>query len=283
MFDCRYFHLISLVSLVAWTLAGVPAKAQDKLAAILAQVDACDILAASPDDPLRVAPGVPDDDLVPRLAETACATALEGSDDVARHAFQLGRAKLEFGKVDEAMALFIRAAAEGSAIAHLFIGDAHHFGWRGPPNPVAARLSYEKARDMGLPQAGVALNQLIFDPDIFTTGSMIAVLHDGDAVTAAAFARNDLARAYLYAFAMELSDTCGSFLQPASVSALQAYRFPPGWSEASEQGDNKLGVQDTKASYDVEVLVDRHGCNGHVVEAIALSFNEMLSILSEAR
>jgi len=264
-------------------LALRPAGAQTGIDAILAQVDACDILAASPDDPLRVAPGVPDDELVPRLAEMACAQALEHSQDIARHAFQLGRAKLELGKIDEALALFERAASEGSAIAHLFIGDAYHFGWKGSADPNAAKSSYETARNMGLVLADIALDQLLFDPDIFTTGPMLVVLLEGDIATAVSFAQNDLARAYLYAFALELSQACGSFLLPSAVSALQAYRFPAGWSEASEQGNSELGLQDVKATYDVEVMVDRHGCNGFVVENIALAFNDMLIALSERR
>lgn len=260
-----------------------PAFSQSNIEVITAEVDACDILAASQDDPLRVAPGVSDDQLVPRLAETACTQALESSSDVARHAFQLGRAKLELGKVEEAVALFERAASEGSAIAHLFIGDAHHFGWSGDVDPDAARISYEKARDLGLVLADIALDQLVFEPSIFTTGPMLEVLLEGDISTAVSFAQNDLAKAYLYAFALELSEACGSFLLPESVGALQNYRFPTGWSEASEQGNKELGLQDVKASYDVEVLVDRHGCNGFVVESVATAFNDMLASLVGAR
>lgn len=279
----RFFLFRTAVAAVLFGLLALPAFSQSNIEVITAEVDACDILAASQDDPLRVAPGVPDDQLVPRLAETACAQALESSSDVARHAFQLGRAKLELGKVEEAILLFERAASEGSAIAHLFIGDAYHFGWSGDVDPDAARVSYEKARDLGLVLADIALDQLVFEPGIFTTGPMLEVLLEGDIPTAVNFAQNDLAKAYLYAFALELSEVCGSFLLPESVGALQNYRFPEGWSEASEQGNKELGLQDVKASYDVEVLVDRHGCNGFVVESVATAFNDMLAALARDR
>ncbi len=278
-----FFLFHTAVASVLFGLLALPAFSQSNIEVITAEVDACDILAASQDDPLRVAPGVPDDQLVPRLAETACAQALESSSDVARHAFQLGRAKLELGKVEEAILLFERAASEGSAIAHLFIGDAYHFGWNGDVDPDAARVSYEKARDLGLVLADIALDQLVFEPGIFTTGPMLEVLLEGDISTAVNFAQNDLAKAYLYAFALELSEVCGSFLLPGSVGALQNYRFPAGWSEASEQGNKELGLQDVKASYDVEVLVDRHGCNGFVVESVATAFNDMLAALARDR
>lgn len=277
--SCRRIYASSCVALLA--LGDPPAQAQGGLDTVIADVDACDVLAASPDDPLRMAPGVPDAELVPRLAETACEQALLNSDDIARHAFQLGRVKLELGKVDEAISLFEQAAEAGSAIAHLFIGDAHHFGWSGSPDPVSARASYQIAIDMDLPLANIALGQLMFDPSIFTTGAMLDVLYRRDINAAVSFASNEKARVYLYAFATELSETCGSFLLPDSVAALQSYRFPPGWTEASEQGNLDLGVQDVKAAYDVEVLVDRHGCNGYVVETIALAFNDMLATLSQ--
>lgn len=275
---CR-FILVALGFPLA-TFMPYHAAAQDGLEEVLSIVDACDILAAHPDDTLRVASGVADEDLVPRLAVTACEAALAGSDDVARHAFQLGRAKLEIDQREEAIVLFEDAADDGSAMALLFLGDAYQFGWNGVQDAEKALGYYRASFDAGLLIADIAIAQLEFDPDIFTTGPMLEVLVQRDVETAANFADNVLARAYLYAFAVELSDRCGSFLRPASVAALQKYRFPEGWSAASEEGNQELGIQDVKATYDVEVLVDRHGCNGYVIETVATAFNDTILLIN---
>jgi len=261
---------------VVLCFAVFPLHAQEGLDDVLSIVDACDVLAAHPDDILRVAPGVQDDELVPRLAVKACAAALDSSDDIARHAFQLGRAKLELNDRQGAVDLFETSAEAGSAIAVMYLGDAQQFGWTGEPDPEAALALYEKSLDMGLLIANAAIDQVQFDPEIFTTGAMLEVLADREIDKAASYAQSLLARSYLYAFAVELSDRCGSFLRPEAVPALQNYRFPPGWSAASEEGEQQLGVQDVNATYDVEVLTDRHGCEGYIVETIAASFNDML-------
>lgn len=268
---CRFFLIIVTLSLVP----GV-SSAQDELDEILSVVDACDILAAHPDDPLRVAPGVPDEELVPRLALEACFQALVGSDDSARHAFQLGRAQLELGRREEALESFRIAADAGSAIALVFLGDAAQFGWTNEPNLEAARALYAAAVEKGLVVANLALAQVTFDPSLFTTGEMLNVLFLRDTDLAVQYASSELAPAYLYALALELSERCGAFLTPPAVPALQFYRFPTGWSPALEEGDQRFGRQDVLATYDVEVLVDRHGCSGIVIEAIADTYNDML-------
>jgi len=254
--------------------------AQQGIEAILAQVDACDVLAAHPDDPLRVAPGVPEDELVPRLAAEACEAALKTSDDIGRHAFQLGRAMLALDQRDKAVSLFKQAADSGSSIAMIFLGDAEQFGWNGERNPIKALSYYTTARKMGLLIADIAVAQVTFDASMFTVGPMLRVLADQDIDTAVRFARSELAPPYLYAFATELSVRCGAFLQPKAVSALQSYRFPDGWSAESEQTDPAFGRQDVYATYDVEVLVDRHGCEGSVIETIGASFNMLMTQLA---
>ncbi|MCC2098411.1 MAG: sel1 repeat family protein [Hyphomicrobiales bacterium] len=257
-----------------------PTAAQTDIEDILSVVDSCDLLAAHPDDPLRVAPGVSDGEMVPRLALKACKAALESSVDVARHAFQLGRAFLEIDDRGNAIKLFRRAADAGSAIALMYLGDAEQFGWQGDPNPDKALEYYTLARDLGMPTAQLSIDQVTLDPAIFTSGFMIDVLARNDAKTAAAYARKEFASAYLYAFALDLADECGAFLRPESVETLQNYRFPVGWSAAAEENDEELGLQDVLAGYDVEVLVDRHGCSGAVIESVATTFNEMLQRLA---
>ena len=273
------FNSIKILSICV-----APAYAQADLEEVLSIVDACDVLAAHPDDPARVAPGVADEEMVPRLAEAACESALKGSNDIARHAFQMGRAQLALDKRDAAMDMFKQAADAGSAIAVMFLGDAYQFGWAGTVDAAKALELYERSREMGLSIANIAIDQVQFDSSIFTTGAMLQWLVDRDIDAAKPFVGSPTARAYLYAFAVELSDRCGSFLRPETVPSLQTYRFPPGWSAASEEGDQTLGIYDVNATYDVEVLTDRHGCNGFVVETIAASFNDLIvAVVEEAR
>ncbi|WP_424991433.1 hypothetical protein [Fluviibacterium sp. S390] len=274
-------HLPPMV-IPALLLASVhAASAQEGIDDILSVVDACDVLAAHPEDPMRVAPGVPDAELVPRLAIQACETALAGSRDIARHAFQLGRGYLGLDNREAALAFFGQAAEAGSSIALVYLGDAEQFGWVDTPDPDRALEFYHLARSAGFANAAFAIDQITLDPALFTAGSMLEVLAEGRIDIATEFAQSDLARAYLYAFYVELSQRCGAFLEPAAVPALQYYRFPPGWNAASEEGQHELGVQDVMATYDVEVLVDRHGCTGHVIETIAQSFNAMVMALAE--
>ena len=268
---------------MAVLVLGLPAHGQSVLDDILAQVDACDVLAAHPDDPLRVAPGVPDGEMVPRLAVEACEEILPRSTDKARHAFQLGRAKLELDQREEAIELFWQAAEAGSSLAMILLGDAEQFGWLGEGDPAKALAHYREARDRGLLIADIAIAQVTFDPGIFSVGAMLQVLAERDIPTAVDFARTDLAPAYLYAFAAELADRCGTFLAPESVPALQDYRFPEGWSAASEEADVAFGRQDVYATYDVEILVDRHGCEGSVVESIADSYNALMAELAKRK
>ena len=55
------------------------------------EVTECDLAAAHPLDPARVAPGVETNDVVTHVAISACRKALQENPDVARFHYQLGR------------------------------------------------------------------------------------------------------------------------------------------------------------------------------------------------
>ncbi|WP_299612528.1 hypothetical protein [uncultured Tateyamaria sp.] len=277
----KHAATVSVLVLSYAAIPSLPAHAQSTFDEVVSIVDSCDVLAAHPDDPMRVAPGVSDEELVPRLAVTACEGVLSNSDDVARHAFQLGRAYLALDQSDAAIDMFTQAADAGSAIAVMFLGDSYQFGWGGSVDAARSLELYERSRDMGLSIANIAIDQVQFDSTIFTTGAMLQWLVDRNIDAAKPYVGSPTARAYMYAFAVELADRCGSFLRPETVPSLQTYRFPPGWSAASEEGDQTLGIYDVNATYDVEVLTDRHGCNGFVVETIAASFNDLILAVVE--
>src|SRR5688572_14032548 len=84
---------------------------------VFAQVDECDVLAAHPDDPERLADGLEDDAIVPRLARMACDRAVRRSPGEARFVFQLGRALLAAGQEADATARFRQAADRGYGAA----------------------------------------------------------------------------------------------------------------------------------------------------------------------
>ena len=80
-------------------------------------VDECDLLAAHPADPERLADGVADGTLVPRLAVKACEAAVKQNSKELRFAYQLGRAYLAANRKDNAAEQFKRAADGNYAAA----------------------------------------------------------------------------------------------------------------------------------------------------------------------
>src|SRR5688572_17258517 len=90
--------------------------------AIFALVTECDLLAAHPADPQRMSDGVSDDEIVPRLAITACQAAMKKAPNDPRHAFHMGRAQLALGRKAEAKTYFDAAAKQNYAAAFAYLG-----------------------------------------------------------------------------------------------------------------------------------------------------------------
>jgi len=114
-------------------------------------IEACDRLAAAPIDaslPKGVV-GVKFDDLDPVKAIASCRAAVAAQPDTARLGYELGRAVLKGGALEEAIALFQKAAAAGEAAAMNSLAYAYENGRGAPKDMALAARWYRKSADAG--------------------------------------------------------------------------------------------------------------------------------------
>ena len=151
----------------------------------------CDALASHPHDPDRDAPGVSDEQLVPRQAIEACAAATRSNPDVARAWFELGRAYWNGQRDEQAFRAFVEAAKRNYAPAMKYIGDAYLEG-RGLPSgqqqDIRAALKwYKQSGDGGFSDGTAAVREAEgylrsheFDLSIFQNKPMMSRLYSGN-------------------------------------------------------------------------------------------------------
>lgn len=123
-------------------------------------VTECDRLAASPDDPGRTAPGVALDTIDGTSAEAACGNSAAASPDIARFAFQLGRALERQQRYDAARQAYGRAMDQGYAIAARAIGNLYEYGLGTRADGSKAAGYYQRALDGGFIPAAADLGSL---------------------------------------------------------------------------------------------------------------------------
>jgi len=121
--------------------------------------DACDRLAASPDDSSRPAgiPGVESTRIDGEAAWNSCSAAMTLFPDVARFIFQAGRAAHSRRDYDRAMVLYRKASEAGSAAGASGAGFLYERGLGVPQSDAEASKWYEKAAGLGY---GPAMNNL---------------------------------------------------------------------------------------------------------------------------
>lgn len=234
----------------------------------------CDLLAAHPFDPERLAVGVPDEDLIPRLVIEAC----EREATSPRTRFQLGRGYLAINDRQRALQHFRAAAESDYAIAHVLLGDAAQFGWAGTVDQSVALSHYRSAKRLGVPEAETAIAQVTYDPSTLALGRLVGALVEDDIDTIEASSRTDLRTvSYLYSFTLELAEICGPVLEPDNVAAFFIFRFPAEWEQAAEEADLSVAAQDFVAIYDAGVFTSRHGCAGIVFDQARESLNALFA------
>ncbi len=128
----------SLALMLLMVSAAAPLSAAENLPGT--SVTACDRLAAHPEDPDRVAPGVATKDVDLPTAIAACTVEAEkaapASPDYARLHYQLGRVFFYDQQTQKALPPLERAAAAGSEQAQFVLGYVIDEGLQGiPPNP----------------------------------------------------------------------------------------------------------------------------------------------------
>ncbi|PBB37177.1 caspase family protein [Mesorhizobium sp. WSM3868] len=125
-------------------------------------VDPCDQAAGAPLDLQGVAPGRLQNEIAGEAAE-ACEAAVKAYPDVARFRYELGRALLASGKVDEARKAIQEAADRGHVRAMFELGHIASSGI-GPAADSAKAISfYSEASDKGDPYAMAAWGRALFN------------------------------------------------------------------------------------------------------------------------
>jgi hypothetical protein len=145
-----------------------------------APVHQADELAAHPSDPDRMAKGVVMEDIIPRLALTACEQAVAAYPDEARFRYQLGRALEASGRQAEAFAAFEQAAGMGHRMAHYNLGIAYANGQGTPADAAKAREQFNKAMELGVSAAGEWMAYYVFSSEGFSHPAFFQAIYEGN-------------------------------------------------------------------------------------------------------
>jgi len=123
-------------------------------------VAACDGLAAHPDDPEAVRPGVTDEALVARSVLIACEAAVRDAKETPRLRFQLARGYLKADRTEDAVEQLVSAAEQGHGGALAYLGDLYLHGAPGiEADPSVAHGLYQNALASGFAPAEALLEQ----------------------------------------------------------------------------------------------------------------------------
>jgi TPR repeat protein len=117
--------------------------------AISPDVSACDAEAGAPLDLQGVGRGKLPNEINAAAAIAACQSASNSHPNVARFAYELGRAQLAAGNAEEARRNFTAAAEQKHMRAVEALGDMELFGTLGRADPAKAAEYYKKCADAG--------------------------------------------------------------------------------------------------------------------------------------
>ncbi|WP_394887193.1 caspase family protein [Mesorhizobium sp. AaZ16] len=125
-------------------------------------VDPCDSAAGEPLDLQGVVPGLLPNEIVGADAVEACEAAVKAYPDVPRFRYQLGRALLATGNVDQAMTAFQEAADKGHVRALFQLGYMHSTGTGTAVDRKQANAFYSQASDKGDPYGMTTWGRALF-------------------------------------------------------------------------------------------------------------------------
>ena len=146
----------------SFTLAVAGARGGAATIALAPALDECDRQAASPLDLQGVGPGKLPNEIDAARAIAACENAVAAYPNVARFAYQLGRAKLAAGKTEDAKALIERAASAKHTRATWELGNLAAFGALGAADAVQANAFYKQCSDAGDAYCAYAYGRNLF-------------------------------------------------------------------------------------------------------------------------
>jgi TPR repeat protein len=245
-------------------------------------VEECDLLAAHPNDPQRMAEGTPDDRIVPRLAIRMCEEAAKAAPAEPRFAFQLGRAFLAAGRVEQAITQFRLAANAGHGAAWAYLGDAYQLGQGVTQSSAEAFAAYQKALGAGFSRAQTLIDQLSFDRSMYASPVVDDLFNGRHQEIRARMISGPEAerwpeRAYFFALTQKLVAECGRILSPDVVPRLYNLRFGSGWTNETDARVT-MTIYAAVGEYDAEGFVRRHGCEGPAAKQI---FNSIVQHLRQ--
>ncbi|MBZ9846967.1 caspase family protein [Mesorhizobium sp. CA14] len=125
-------------------------------------VDPCDTQAGEPLDLQGVVPGLLPNEIGAGAVE-ACRAAVKAYPDVARFHYELGRALLAAGKVEEAKKSIQKAADKGHVRAVFELGYLNATGTGMPANRKQANIFYAAASDKGDPYGMTSWGRALFN------------------------------------------------------------------------------------------------------------------------
>lgn len=271
----RTIYSFIFIFIIVGTTYIAPARAQDK---VLESITDCDVLAAHPDDPQRVAQGVADDQIVHSLAIEACNNALKAEASQPRFAFQLGRAKLASGLKAEATLDFRKAADVNYAAAWAYLGDAFQFGHVGQPAYQDAANAYSKALQLGFQPAKGLLEMMFFDKsqygsdliDLFYTGDFRELqLRVGESPT-----RHE-EMAYIFAFSQKAIAECTLPFAAKSIAPLYVQRMQITLDSDVAKSARFAGAE-ASGEYDATIFLKKHGCESPVSRQVFGNFDRFM-------
>lgn len=269
---------IARASLVALALTAGAGTAISQEQGVLDLVTECDILAGHSSDLERMAEGVTDERIIPRLATRACEQAVADNPKEARFVFQLGRAKLAAGKRKEAAALFEKAAEAGHAASWAYLGDAYQFGYDGEPNAGKAYHAYNKAVEGGFERAKALSELMHFEPKMYA-GDVIERIYNGHLQEISARAKVEQrkwpTRSYIFAMTQKFLAECDRPLSPPTVPALFTFRYGDGWTAENDVPTN-VTVQSAAGEFDGQTFLKRHGCESPVATQLFVRIEQLL-------
>lgn len=242
---------------------------------VLDLVHDCDLLTAHPDDVNRYSDGIADDLLIPALAIPACEQAVADDPSNLRFEFQLGRALLAGQRREDALTRLTSAADKNHPVAWAYLGDIYQFGLGVPVDPQKAFESYSKALAGGFETAQIQIDQLQFNPALYTAEFLPAFFSGNfDEIRAKAddASLRWLVRNYVFNVVVTMMNECGPILEPASVPRLYRYRYPAGWT-ADADADVAVAIQTSVSEYDAATFLRRHGCDGAVAKHVFANIN----------
>jgi tetratricopeptide (TPR) repeat protein len=276
------------------------------LVSVFDEVDECDQLAAHPEDPQRMAEGMADSAIVPRLAIEACEAALQRQADEPRFAFQLGRSFLAAGREKEAHTQFERAAQSKYAAAIAALADllldsgefatvldaAPHNGSTKPPTITEltrmaqrafreAILKHETAAKAGFGPSRERIEALSFDETLYTQ-PILGQIANADFDAAQAQSKQPETRAYLYSFTTNILSFCGPVFDAVTVAGLAVYRFNGGITEDQEDS-TIVSLQPLLGEVDAQRFVQRHGCDGPIITLYGKQLDEFFKSPTKGR